>query len=77
MFSNCDENSIHNAEVLLLLLTRSQGLICFSQHPTSEEVVGAQEVERGHNWGSVMVWEDQKVAEATYSPHRRCTSSES
>ena len=30
-------------------LTQSQGLFCFSHHPTSEEAGGAQEAGRGHS----------------------------
>ena len=34
------------------VLTQSQGLCCFSHHPTSEEAGGAQEAGRGHSWDS-------------------------
>ena len=34
------------------VLTQSQGLFCFSPHPTSEKAGGAQEVGRGHSWDS-------------------------
>jgi len=34
------------------VLTESQGLFCFSPHPTSKEVGGVQEVGRGCNWNS-------------------------
>jgi len=32
--------------------TQSQGLFCFSPHPTSEQAGGAEEVGRGHSWES-------------------------
>ena len=34
------------------MLTQSQGLFCFSHHPTREEAGGAQGVGRGHSWDS-------------------------
>jgi len=34
------------------VLTQSQGLICISDCPTSEQAGGAQEAGRGHRWDS-------------------------
>jgi len=50
MFWICAENSVDNTEMFSSLL--SQGLFCFSPHPTCEETGSAQEVGQGHSWDS-------------------------